>query len=63
MNNQVESYIECLGKMQQVTKPKMPEFDDKAYTENEYVKAIQTIEEDFKNTDCLDLTISYLKGE
>ncbi len=63
MNNQVESYIEYLGKMQQVTKPKMPEFDDKAYTENEYVKAIQTIEEDFKNTDCLDLTISYLKGE
>ena len=63
MNNQVESYIEYLGKMQQFTKPKMPEFDDKAYTENEYVKAIQTIEEDFKNTDCLDLTISYLKGE
>ena len=63
MNNQVESYIEYLDKMQQVTKPKMPEFDDKAYTENEYVKAIQTIEEDFKNTDCLDLTISYLKGE
>lgn len=63
MNDEVEAYINYLGKINMVTKPILPNFDVGAYNENEYVKAIKTIENDFLFVDSFDLTIQHLKGE
>lgn len=63
MNEQVCAYIEYLQQIKQVNKPKMPKFDERAYTENEYVKAINSIENDFKFVDSIAVTERYLKGE
>lgn len=63
MNEQVCAYIKYLQQIKQVNKPKMPKFDERAYTENEYVKAINSIENDFKFVDSIAVTERYLKGE
>lgn len=63
MNEHVCAYIEYLQQIKQVNKPKMPKFDERAYTENEYVKAINRIENDFKFVDSIAVTERYLKGE
>ncbi len=63
MDEQVNAYIEYIGNMRQLTKPNMPKFDLSAYTENEYVKEIRSLEKEFENTDSVDLTIAFLKGE
>ncbi len=62
MNEQADAYIHYIGTMRDFDKPKMPKFDVSAYTENEYVRAITTIENEFEYTDSFDLTIDYLKG-
>lgn len=63
MEEQVNAYIEYLHRFGIVQKPVMPKFDVSAYTENEYVRAINTIEKDFEFDDCVSLTEQYLKGE
>lgn len=63
MNDEVEAYINYLGTIGEVTKPSLPKFDQRAYTENEYVRATTQIENDFMFTDSYDLTIQHLKGE
>ena len=63
MDEQVNAYIEFIGNMRQVNKPTMPKFDLSAYTENEYVKEVRSLEKEFENTDSVDLTIAFLKGE
>lgn len=63
MKEQANAYINYIKNMHGVTKPAMPKFDVIAYTENEYVRAIDAIDKDFLFTDSMDLTIDYLKGE
>lgn len=63
MEEQVNAYIKYLAGFGVVQKPVMPKFDVVAYTENEYVKAITNIEQQFEFTDCVGLTEQYLKGE
>ena len=63
MEEQVNAYIEFLAEFGVVKKPPMPKFDVAAYTENEYVKAISNIEQQFEFADCVELTERYLKGE
>ena len=63
MEEQVNAYIEFLARFGVVQKPDMPKFDVSAYTENEYVRAINSIEQDFEFADSINLTEQYLKGE
>lgn len=63
MEEQVNAYIEYLQRFGVVQKPDMPKFDASAYTENEYVRAINSIEQDFEFADSVSLTEQYLKGE
>ena len=63
MEEQVNAYIEFLAGFGVVQKPDMPKFDVSAYTENEYVRAINSIEQDFEFADSINLTEQYLKGE
>ncbi len=63
MNEEAEAYIEYLGRMEEVAKPVLPKFDQRAYTENEYIRAIKEIDNDFLFVDSFDLTIQHLKGE
>lgn len=63
MDEQVYEYIKYINSISEITKPKMPTFDKTAYTENEYIKAINQIEKDFVFTDSTLFTEQYLKGE
>ena len=63
MIEESQAYIEFLSKFRYVNRPKMPNFDVSAYTDNEYKIAIHKIEEDFQYIDDLQLTEKYLKGE
>ena len=63
MEEQVNAYIEYLAKFGEIKKPVLPKFDVLAYTENEYVKAVNSIESDFEFTDSVNLTEQYLKGD
>lgn len=63
MDEQVKAYIEYISNLNECIKPPMPNFDLAAYTENEYIKAVESIENDFAFTDAYDLTIDYLKGK
>ena len=63
MNDLVNAYVEFLLQMKGFEKPKMPQFDETAYTENEYVSLINFIEEEYKYIDDLQLTLDFLKGD
>lgn len=58
-----EAYIEFLNNFTQVEKPKMPYFELSAYTDNEYLNAINVINNEFDEIDEMYLTLEYLKGE
>jgi len=60
---QAEAYIEYLKNFNYVQKPKMPNFNVFAYTENEYLNAIYSINKDFECINDVELTLKYLKGE
>ena len=57
------AYIEFLQNFKVVTKPKMPKFDVSAYTDSEYVCAVNSIMQDFNLIDDFSLTINMLKGD
>ncbi len=63
MHDEIREYIAFLSKFTALDKPKMPKFDLDAYTDNEYLNAIDSIMRDYENVDDEYLTIRYIKGE
>lgn len=63
MQQEILSYIEYLNSFKELKKPQMPNFDLTAYTDIEYHKAIDEINEDFDNIDDFGVYLKFLKGE
>jgi hypothetical protein len=63
MNEFVNAYIEFLQISKEFIKPLMPKFNVSAYTESEYVKAINEINLDYEFIDDLTVTEHFLKGD
>lgn len=63
MQQEILSYIEYLESFNELKKPKMPSFDLNAYTDNEYYKAINEIQETFDRVDDFQVYLKFLKGE
>lgn len=63
MNDYVEAYIEFLQNFQELERPVMPKFDVSAYTESEYVTAINEVVREYEYIDDLGVTEHFLKGD
>ena len=63
MFEEFEEYAKYFERLNEVCKPLMPSFDISAYTDNEYINEISSIQNDFDRFDDFDLTLKYLKGE
>lgn len=63
MLEEIMEYEKYLLNFVMVKKPKMPKFNIAAYTDNEYVNAIENVVLDFENVKDEHLTIRYLKGD
>ena len=62
MFDEILEYMQHLMNFGELEKPKMPDFDVSAYTDSEYLSAIENVNRDYENVDDLDATINYLKG-
>ncbi|MBE5741028.1 MAG: hypothetical protein E7351_00625 [Clostridiales bacterium] len=63
MNEEINAYVEYIKKIGTVHRPKMPKFDISAYSDNEYLSAIEGLNVDFDAIDDEYLTIRHLKGD
>ena len=63
MNEEILEYAKYLMNFGEIKKPKMPNFNTHAYTENEYLSAVWDIMEVFDQIDDEYLTIKHLKGD
>ena len=63
MNGLVEAYIEFLHSFTGLERPIMPKFDVSAYTESEYLNAINEINSNYEFVDDLSITEHFLKGD
>ena len=63
MNDYIEAYIKFLLNFKELERPPMPKFDISAYTESEYVGAINEVVRDYEFIDDLSITEHFLKGE
>jgi hypothetical protein len=63
MNEEIIAYQKYLFDFGMVEKPKMPKFDELAYTDNEYQQVINSMNNDFDLIDDEYLTIQHLKGD
>ena len=63
MNDYVEAYIIFLLNSRELVRPVMPKFNISAYTENEYVTAINEIVKDYEFVDDMEVLEHFLKGE
>ena len=63
MNDYVEAYIEFLARFNEVDRPLMPKFNTFAYTESEYVTAVNELMQDYEYIDDLGVTEHFLKGD
>ena len=63
MNDYVEAYIVFLLNSRELVRPVMPKFNVSAYTENEYVTAINEIVKDYEFVDDMEVLEHFLKGE
>ena len=57
----VEAYIKFLLGFNEKQKPLMPKFDIAAYTDNEYLNAINAINSYYENIDDFNSTLQFLK--
>lgn len=63
MNEFVEAYIEFLHNFKDLERPILPKFNVSAYTESEYVTAVNNIMQDYEYIDDLGVTEYFLKGD
>ena len=63
MDKEVTGYLEYLANFCEISKPQMPKFNLDAYSDSEYLDAINLVMEDYKYVDDFDVTISHLKGK
>lgn len=63
MQREIFEYIKYLSSFKEMNRPKMPNFDLSAYTDNEYQKVINEINQDFDVVDDFDVYLRFLKGE
>lgn len=63
MNEEISEYEKYLLNFGMVNKPIMPNFDVLAYTDNEYLSAINQLMVDFEKIDDEYLTLQHLRGE
>ena len=63
MHDEIGEYLKYLSTFAVVNKPKMPKFDFNAYTDSEYLLAIDDIIQCFNSFDDEHLTIAHLKGD
>ena len=63
MDEEIREYVQLLYNVKEVEKPLMPKFDLSAYTDNEYLSAISSIQNDFDLIDDFAVTIKFLKGD
>ena len=63
MHDEIMEYMKYLSTFAVVNKPEMPKFNLQAYTDNEYLLAIDDIIKCFNSFDDEHLTIARLKGD
>lgn len=63
MDDEVREYVQYLCRLLEISKPLMPKFDLTAYTDNEYLSAISSVQNDYEAVDDLWLTLEFLKGD
>lgn len=63
MFDETREYIEYLKNFNILNKPKMPNFDLSAYTDNEYLKVVESLNLEYDLVDDLGATLTFLKGE
>ena len=63
MREEINEYFTYLLNFNVVKKPSMPKFNVSAYTENEYVSAVNELMLDFNKIDDYETTLKYLKGD
>ncbi len=63
MDEEINEYIKYLLNFGMVQKPLMPKFNLMAYTDNEYLLAIENIMFEYDLIDDECVTIRYLKGD
>ena len=63
MDVEMLEYQKYLLNFGEVKKPLMPKFNELAYTDNEYLLAIKSVNEDFELIDDEYLTIKHLRGD
>lgn len=63
MQQEILSYIEYLKTFKELKKPELPNFDENAYNDNEYYKAITELQQDFDRFDDFEVYLKFLKGE
>ena len=63
MNEEINEYLRYLLDFRMVEKPQMPKFNHLAYTDNEYVFAIEELMKDFDLPDDETLSVKHLKGD
>ena len=63
MSEEINEYLRYLLDFRMVEKPQMPKFNHLAYTDNEYVLAIEEIMQDFNLPEDESLSVKHLKGD
>lgn len=63
MNELVEAYIEFLQNFTELERPFMPKFNASAYTESEYLNAINDTMFKYEDINDLSVTEHFLKGD
>ena len=63
MDDELMGYFEYLSNFSGLTRPKMPKFNLDAYSDSEYIDAVNSVMKDYENVDDFDLTITHLKGK
>ncbi len=63
MNEEIMEYEKYLLNFGEVKKPLMPKFDELAYTDYEYISAIEILMAEYDLIDDEYLTIQHLKGD
>ena len=62
MKQEILAYVEYLSSFAELSRPEMPNFNLLAYSDNEYVNAINVVMNDYQNVNDINITLERLKG-